>query len=216
MRKLQLLAAGIVLLSFITAFYFQPSLPSRVAIHWDLQGNANGYSGSAFAAYFMPVLSLAMLLLFMFLPTIDPLKKNYAAFRNEYDGLMALLIGFLYYVYVFTIAVNIGYQIVVAQYLAPAFAVLFFYLGMVLAKAKQNWFVGIRTPWTLSSESVWNKTHAIVSKLFKTAGVVALIGIFLPKIGLILAVAVVLAAAVFAIVYSYLEFEKEKKRKKKK
>ena len=216
MRKLQLLAAGIVLLSFITAIYFYPQLPARVATHWDINGNPNGYSSGALGGFFLPILSLALLALFLAIPHLDPLKKNYAAFRNEYDGMMVVLLGFMYYIYAISLAANLGYNLNMIQLLSPAFAALFFYLGMLLSKAKQNWFVGIRTPWTLSSEKVWDKTHRMVSLLFKAAGVVALIGIFLPRAGLAIIVAMAIAIAVFSFVYSYVLFRKEEKQAKKK
>lgn len=212
MGKLKLLAAAIVLLSFITAVYFQPMLPERVATHWNFEGKADGFSDSASGAYFVPILMLGMLVLFIALPSLDPMKKNYAAFRKEYDGMIAMLIGFMYYVYALTIAINLGWQLSIAQWLAPAFACLFYYMGVLLGKAKQNWFVGIKTPWTLSSKAVWDKTHALGSKLFKAAGAVALVGIVFPEWGLMACVAVALATAVITIVYSYLEFQKERKR----
>lgn len=212
MGKLKLLAAGIVILSFITAAYFAPSLPGRVAVHWNFEGTADGYADSGFGAYFVPFLMLGMLVLFHFLPMLDPMKKNYAAFRKEYDGMIAVLIGFMYYVYALTLAINLGYALNIVQFLSPAFAGLFFYMGMLLAKAKQNWFVGIRTPWTMSSERVWKKTHEMASKMFKAAGVVSLLGIFYPKAGLAASVAMAVAIAIFTFIYSYVEFRKGKKR----
>ncbi len=210
MGKLQLLAAGIVLLSFITALYFQPQLPERVAIHWNIDGKADGWSDSGFASYFLPVLMLGMLVLFHVLPYLDPLKKNYAAFSGEYEGMIAVLIGFMYYVYALSLADNLGWQFNMVQLLSPAFAALFYYMGVVIGKAKQNWFVGIKTPWTLSSKKVWDKTHALGGKLFRAAGAVALIGIIYPAWGLMAAVAMMIAAAAITFVYSYLEYKKEK------
>jgi len=82
----------------------------------------------------------------------------------------------------------------------------------VIKKAKQNWFVGIRTPWTLSSENVWGKTHRIAGDMFKAAGIVAILGLVFPQM-LIASVAVLVAASVFSIIYSYLEYNKEIKGK---
>ena len=208
-RKLQMLSAALAALSFITAFCFYPMMPDRVASHWNIEGKADGHMDRGIGTYFVPVLAALMLALFYFLPRIDPMRKNYGEFQEEYDGMVALIIGFLYYVYILTIAYNLGYRFNLMQFLAPGFGALFIYVGVVLAKARQNWFVGIRTPWTLSSEKVWGKTHALGSKLFMAAGVVALLGVVLPQM-LVASIAVVLAAAIATFVYSYFEYRKEK------
>ncbi|MDD5337592.1 MAG: SdpI family protein [Candidatus ainarchaeum sp.] len=213
MRKTQIISCVLVVLAFLVSFYVYPMLPERVVSHWDINGVANGYMSRAFGAFFMPVLGLALLALFLVLPSLDPLKKNYESFRAEYDGFVAVLLGFFLYIHLLTLGYNLGYQLNIVQFLAPAFAVLFFYSGMLIQKAKQNWFVGIRTPWTLSSEVVWTKTHKIAGSMFKAAGVVALLGLVFPSVGLIAAVAVVFAAAVASVIYSYVEFQKQKKKK---
>jgi uncharacterized membrane protein len=215
MRKIQILSIVLVALAFITAFLAYPSMPDRVASHWNLNGDVNGYMDKGMGVYFMPFLALAMLALFYFLPIIDPMKKNYKSFQMEYDELVAIIIGFLYYIYLLTIAYNEGYGFNLMQLLAPGFGALFLYVGIVLAKAKQNWFVGIRTPWTLSSERVWDKTHALGSDLFKAAGIIALLGVLLPPM-FVASIAVVLAAAVATFVYSYLEYQKETGKKNRK
>lgn len=216
MRKLQWISIGIVALGFVVSFLIQPSLPERVAIHWNIRGEADGYSDSGFGSYFVPALSLLMLGLFYFLPMIDPMRKNYAAFQKEYDGLVVAIVGFMAYVHFLTLAINLGYELNIMQYLAPGFAVLFYYLGVVLAKAKQNWFLGFRTPWTLSSELSWKKTHALAAKMFKAAGALALVGIIMPDYGLIASVAVVIGAAVIGFVYSYLVYREDKGKRRAK
>jgi len=212
MEIMRTIALGIVLLSFITAVYFYPQMPDQMASHWNINGQVDGYMGKGFGVFFIPILSLAMFFLFVFLPKLDPMKQNYKAFINEYNALIALLIGFFYYIYLLTMGFNLGYEFDFTRFLSPAFGILFYFLGVVIQKAKQNWFVGIRTPWTLSSERVWEKTHKISGDLFKAAGIVALLGVVLPQM-LLASVAVILASAIFGFVYSYIEFNKEKKGK---
>jgi len=212
MRKLQLVAVALVALSFIVAFIAQPMLPDRVATHWNIKGEADGFSDNGVGAFLMPIISLVLLGMFYVLPIIDPKRQNYKLFQNEYDGMVVALVGFFFYLYLLTLAINMGYALNMMQYLAPAFGALFYYLGVVISKAKQNWFVGIRTPWTLSSEKVWDKTHALGGKLFKAAGVVAILGAVMPDF-FIASIAVMLAAAVATLAYSYVEFDKERKKK---
>jgi len=212
MNKLQITSILIVALTILSAFYFYPLLPDKMASHWNFSGHVDGYSDKNLGAFFIPILSIALLVLFSIMPKLDPLKKNYASFSKDYDGLVVMLLGFLAYVYFLTLAYALGYSIDMTRFMAPALGALFYYMGIVLSRAKQNWFVGIRTPWTLSSELVWDKTHAICSKLFKVAGIVSLLGVFMPIL-LLSSVAILLATAILSIVYSYVEFQKEVKNK---
>ncbi|MFA5108473.1 MAG: SdpI family protein [Candidatus Micrarchaeia archaeon] len=213
MRKMQILSIALVALSFITALYayFYMQMPEKMASHWNIEGQVDGYMDKGVALFLMPIISLVMLGLFYVIPMLDPLKKNYSEFQKEYDGMVAILVGFLYYVYLLTLVYSVGYKIDIMRFLAPAFGALFYYMGVVISRAKQNWFVGIRTPWTLSSENVWTKTHDICSKMFKVAAVIALFGAFVPQL-FIASIILLVMIAIFSFVYSYLEFQKEKKK----
>jgi uncharacterized membrane protein len=87
---------------------------------------------------------------------------------------------------------------------------LFFYCGVLCERAKRNWFIGIRTPWTLSSDRVWEKTHRVGGKLFKIAGVIALIGAMFQRYAVFLVIVPAIAVAVFTIVYSLVIYQREK------
>lgn len=95
------------------------------------------------------------------------------------------------------------------QFLAPAFGMLFYCCGILTENAKRNWFIGIRTPWTLSNEKVWEKTHKIGGKLFKIAGVIALLGIAFQSYALFFILVPVILVATYTTVYSYIEYQKE-------
>ncbi len=98
------------------------------------------------------------------------------------------------------------------QFLIPALGILFYYAGILVENAKRNWFIGIRTPWTLSSEKVWDKTHKIGGKLFKIAGIIALLGILFQKYALFFVLVPIISVAIYTIVYSYFEYQKETKK----
>ena len=88
------------------------------------------------------------------------------------------------------------------------FGILFTYIGFLLENAKRNWFVGIRTPWTLSSERVWEKTHKIGGKLFKLAGIASFAGFFFQDYALYFILIPVFAVAIYSFVYSYFEYQR--------
>jgi len=214
MRTLQIAAITLVALSFVVAYATYPLMPERMASHWGIDGNVDGYMARGIGVYFVPALGAAILALLYFLPSIDPKKESYKKFQNEYDELVVVIIAFLFYIYALTLAYNAGYAFNLVQLLAPAFGALFLYVGVMLSKAKQNWFVGIRTPWTMSSEKVWDKTHALGSKLFTGAGLVALLGLVMPQM-FAASIAVVIAAAVATFIYSYTEYQAEIREKGK-
>jgi uncharacterized membrane protein len=92
---------------------------------------------------------------------------------------------------------------------------LFFYTGIVLEKVKKNWFIGIRTPWTISSDEVWDKTHRLGGKIFKAVGVVSVVSVLLPAYAFLIVIGLLVGAAVGLVAYSYVEYAKLMKTGKK-
>ena len=209
MSAIRCFALGFVILAFLTAAYAYPNMPDMMATHWGISGEPDGFSERDIGVFLMPLLTLAIFGIFVVLPELDPLKRNYPSFIREYDTFAALMVIFLYYVYVLTLIYNLGVQFELTRFLAPALGIIIFYMGVLLKKAKQNWFVGIRTPWTLSSEGVWERTHRATGSIFQAAGVLAFIGVIVPA-ALLASVAVLIGAALFGFIYSYMEFRKEK------
>lgn len=205
-RKLIVL---VVVASFVLGYVIYPLLPQLMASHWNMQGQIDGYMPRFWGVFLMPLISLAMLGLFYFLPKIDPLKKNVAGFRTYFDSFILVIILFLFYIYFLTLEWNLGNRFNLIKLMAPAMAVLFYYAGVLIAHAKRNWFIGIRTPWTLSSDKVWDRTHFVGGKLFKICAVFCALGFFIPKIAIWLILVPVLLSTVYLFLYSYQEFKKE-------
>jgi len=208
MRKSEAISLGIILLALFFSIYFYPSLPEKMAVHWNLKGEVDRYLSKQFALLLIPAISLAMLLLFILIPKIDPLRQNIEEFRKYYDGFLILITAFLIYVHFLVLGWNLKLRFSMLQALSPAFAILLYYLGTLTENAKQNWFVGIRTPWTLSSEKVWQKTHKIGGKLFRICGVIALIGFFFPDLAFLFIFVPLLSVCICMIAYSYFEYRK--------
>ncbi len=209
MRKSEIIIAGIILLSFAAGIYFYPQMPEKIASHWNAEGQADSYMSKFWGLFLMPFLSAVLLFLFIMIPKIDPLKANIEEFRKYYDRFVLLIFLFLFYLYILTICWNIGFRFNMIVLLAPAFSILFYYAGTLTEHAKRNWFIGIRTPWTLSNDKVWEKTHSIGGKLFKIAGVIALLGMFFPNYALLFILVPIILVATSTIIYSYIEYKKE-------
>ena len=213
MRKITLAVAGLILLSFILSIYFYPQVPEQMATHWNSQGEVNGYMSKFWGLFFTPVVIIGIATLFLVIPRIDPKKENIEKFRKYYDGFVILFILFMIAVHLQILLWNVGIQISPNTVLPAGMGLLFYYIGILIENADMNWFVGIRTPWTLSSNGVWKKINRLGGKLFKLAGIVAILGTFFSKFAVFFIVVPVLLVAGFTVVYSYLEYQKELKEK---
>jgi immunity protein, SdpI family len=185
-------------------------LPDQVASHWNGQGEADGYSSALSGILLLPAIMIGTVVLIMFIPAIDPLKENIAAFREDYNGMVVAMAGFMTYLHILTLLFNLGVDFKMNSLLAPGMGGLFFWIGEMIGKARRNFFAGIRTPWTLSSDSVWQKTHERAAMGYKVAGALTLLAIPFPNLAMIFIIGPIMAVSLYAVVYSYVEFEREK------
>jgi len=204
-----IIAVALILASFAAGIYFYPQLPDKMASHWNAQGEVDGYMSKFWATFLFPLIAAGILLMFWVIRKIDPLRKNIEKFKKYFNLLMIVLIVFFVLVYALTLAWNLGYEVNFQIFLFPAIGVLFFYIGVLMKHAKRNWFVGIRTPWTLSSDKVWDETHRIGGDLFKISGIITITGLFFPAQAIYLILIPILASTIFVVVYSYLLYRKE-------
>jgi len=211
MSNIRKLIFAVIVFSFIAAGFFYQMMPEMMASHWDASGQVNGYMQKFWALFLMPMITLVIYSLLLFLPKIDPLKANYAKFGEYYDGFLVAFVVFMEYVYALTIFFNKGIQFNMTVALIPAMAVLFWTIGLILDKTRQNWFIGIRTPWTMSSEKVWDKTNKLGAKLFKIIAVLSLAAMFFGDNGLAVFIISIMVAAFYLVIYSYIIYKKDMK-----
>jgi uncharacterized membrane protein len=163
--------------------------------------------------FLMPLISLGLFLLFLLIPAIDPLKANIAKFRGAFNLFIAFMTLFLMYVQGLILAWNLGFtHFKMSESLLPAVGLLFILIGFMIRKAKRNFFIGIRTPWTLSSDKVWDETHRVGSILFIASGVLALTGVFFGGATAFLLILIpLMVSTIFLVVYSYVLYQAEMK-----
>jgi len=211
MRKSEIIILIITIVSFALGIYLYPQMPEKMASHWNIRGEVDGYISKFWGLFLMPFISLGLFLLFVLIPKIDPLRENIEKFRKYFDGFIILIILFLLYIYSLTILWNFGIRFGMNQFLTPALGILFYYCGILIENAKRNWFIGIRTPWTLSSDKVWERTHKIGGRLFKMAGIIAIFGLFFPSYAFFFLIPVLLVT-IYTVIYSYFEYQKVKQK----
>ncbi len=211
MKKSEIAALMIVLLSFAISIYLFPLMPEQLASHWNALGEVNGYMPKLYGMFLMPIISAALLALFILMPRIDPLKANIKKFIKYFDAFVVLILLFMLYIHLLTIFWNFGMRFNLIQFMSPAFGILFYFVGVLTEKAKRNWFIGIRTPWSMSNEKVWNKTNMLGGMLFKISGAIAFFGVLLPDYAIWFVLVPVVLTTVFTVVYSYVEYQKYSK-----
>ncbi len=193
-----------IAVAFSAAIYGR--LPEQMASHWNASDQVNGYMSRFWGAFLMPIISAGMLVLFLVIPGIDPMKDNIKKFRDVFNVFIALIIAFMLYIHILTLLYNLGYALRISLAMIPGLAIIFIFAGIMMGKAKRNYFIGIRTPWTLANDTVWDETHKLGSKLFIGAGAFSLLGIFLGENGFWLMMILLGGAGLIPVVYSYVLF----------
>ncbi|MFC7176275.1 SdpI family protein [Halosegnis marinus] len=197
------LAGLLVAASAVVGLVAAPDLPARMATHWNAAGVPDGTMPRTVALVFLPAIAAGLLGLFALLPRIDPLGGNVAAFRPAYDGFVVALSAFLAALHVGIVAFNLGYVFDFTLFVLAAVAGLFYCVGLLLEHVERNWFVGVRTPWTLSDERVWDRTHALAARLFKLSALVAVVGLAFGDYAIYFLLVPALGTAVVTVAYSY-------------
>ena len=204
---------AIALLAFVASAVVYDAMPPTMATHWDAFGNANGFMDKGTALFFLPVLMLVLAGLFLLIPRIDPLKANIKKFEGAYWAFVTVMMLFMLALHLVSFAINAGYAIDIRYVLLPGLAAVFYCSGWLMERAQPNWFVGIRTPWTMSSPKVWKKTHELGASLFKATAILCMVFIFWIDLAVFVVIGMALAPTVALVVYSFLEFQKEKRLK---
>src|SRR3989441_13361763 len=188
-----------------------PQLPPTVATHWSLNGTPDGFSSRLCALAIVPLVLVIMTAVFNVLPKVDPRRENYAKFLSSYWLIANAVIVFLLVAHGMIIAAGLGVAIRIDRLMPLGIGLLFVFLGNFLTRVEPNWFVGIRTPWTLSSDTVWRKTHRTGGWLMVLGGFVIAASVFLPQGAFLpLLIAAILIMAVIPIVQSYILWKREK------
>lgn len=186
-------------------------LPDPMPSHWNAAGEVDDYMPKFWGIFLMPIITVVLLPLFLVIPHIDPLKANIAKFRGVFNWFIVIFVVYMLFVYALTLAAALGYQFNMTVTILPIVGLLFIGAGYMMSKAKRNFFIGIRTPWTLSSDTVWDETHKFGSRMFMLGGVVTIVSAFLGENGIWLMLAVTLVAAFAPMVYSYILWRRENK-----
>ncbi len=195
----------------VATLLFYPRLPDPMPIHWNAAGQADDWASRQVGAWLMPLAMLAVYLLLLALPAMDPRRANIARFEGTYSLMrVGTTLFFAYMQGVILYATSRGGNDLPVGLITSGVGVLFLLIGNYMPRMRSNWFMGIRTPWTLASEHVWRATHRLGGRLFMLAGVGMLLLPLFPAewIGWLI-IPLILIASFVPIAYSYWVFRRE-------
>ena len=203
-KKTLFITCAVILLPIIAGLLLWNRLPDRIPTHWGMGGEVDGWSGKGFAVFAMPALMLGIQLLCFFVTASDPKRGN---IRRKYLSMVLWIIPVLSVMTsCISYAVALGAQIRVEQVIPGFIGLMFVIIGNYMPKFQQSYTMGIRLPWTLSSEENWNRTHRFGGKIWALGGIGVL---FCTLMGWGIASIVILAVVVIVpTVYSYVLYRK--------
>jgi len=189
---------------FLLAAGSWPGSPERVPTHWALDGNVDGYGDRFQGLLLLPLVSLGLYLALLFAPQVDPRKQNYAYFAGSYTLLRFAVLAVMTAMYGMIQLAMRGYPVPLTRVVPLSIGALFLVIGSQMGRLRPNWFVGARTPWTLSSELSWSRTNRLAGWLLIGAGTMLLLaGLLGSALLMVATVASTVVGALGLIAYSY-------------
>jgi uncharacterized membrane protein len=207
----------IVAAAFLASAVVYPRLPETMPTHWDLSPHPfgtlptpNEWSGRLWGAWALPVFLLGMWALVRVLPRIDPRGGNYAKFGSTFEAIIDSIMLFMLALHIVVLRASLGYPVDMQRIVPIGVGILLIVIGNLLPRTRSNWFLGIRTPWTLSSDRVWEKTHRFGGRVFVAGGLTITIASLLwVNEAHVVLMAVMVLVAFSVVIYSYLEWRRE-------
>ena len=198
---------------FVLAAVMWPSAPDQIPANWGLSGEPSRYGGKFEGLLLLPLITLSVYLLMLVLPKLDPRRDNYALFEGAYAVIRVSVVVFQALIYGFILLWVRGVELDVTVVVPVLVGGLLVVLGNLLGKVRPNWFVGIKTPWTLSSRRSWVKTHRMAGWTFVLLGLAFVcLGLANPAWALPALVAATVGSLLWLVVYSYLVWRSDPER----
>ena len=218
----ELLPISIIVLMFAIGFFADPfvytNAQGEIVSHWGADGRADGWMEKPLGLYLVPSLTAFFYFIFLIIPKIEICPANVEHFADQFWGFKVIFVFMMAAIYIAALIPSLGIwgNFDPLYVIVPAVALMFFYVGHMLSFTRRNYFIGIRTPWTLADERIWEKTNHFGSKLFWICGALALISLVSP---IDMRLWIVLLPIIFAIVciyfYSLYLYKKTKRAQEK-
>ena len=196
-----------ILITWIVAVIYSGYLPDPVPTHWNIDGEIDGWTAKPWGVYMLPIIDTATILLLLVLPKIAPKGFRLEGALKVYYLLTLVIAIFMLMIMLFMFNAALNKNFNMTTWIMSGIGLLFIVIGNYLTKIPKNFFLGIRTPWTLSSNKVWYKTHRLSAWVFILAGLAMMLSPFTPYQKIILTTAIIATAAI-PILYSLYVYKK--------
>jgi uncharacterized membrane protein len=189
------------------------TLPERIPTHWNIHGQVDGYGSKAVGAFVMPAAMLVMLGIFWLLPYLSPKNFEIDTFHSTYLYIMATTLGLFAYIHAVTLLTvwqnvsGVARSVDIGRLLVGGIFLFIGLLGNVMGKIRRNFYIGVRVPWTLASDRVWNDTHRVAAWTMVAGSVIGFV-IVISGLSLVLAFAMLILSALVPVVYSFVHYKR--------
>lgn len=199
----------VIFLMYIAGIILYPQLPNMIPSHWNISGQVDGYTPKNIYLVFIPTLTLFIYIMLLLAPRLDPKAENYKKFIGVYNGFNVVMVLFMAGLYFITLLFAMGISISISKFIRFIIGIMLLFIGNYFGKIRHNYTFGIKTPWTLASEKVWNKTHRISGPLWVVVGLVWMLSIFFAeRTAFIIDMFALILVSLFGTIYSYILFKK--------
>jgi uncharacterized membrane protein len=210
-RNAVLVGLALLAAALVYTLVLYPSLPPRIPIHWNLRGEVDGWGTKPWAPFFGPAVMALLLVLLFLLPWLSPRNFAVEPFRGTFNYLMVVCEALIGYMQVVMLQAALHPAAEMGRMLVAGLFLFFVVIGNVLGKVRRNFWMGVRTPWTLANDTVWAATHRLAARLMVAAGLLGAMAVWLGvpiAICFVLLIAALLVPAVYSLVlYKRLERE---------
>jgi uncharacterized membrane protein len=210
-RTYYMIGAALILAVLAMTAAAYPYLPNVVPMQWDAHGHVNGWGAKWTLFVIEPGIMAGILLLFAVLPWLSPKHFEVDSFRSTYLYIMVIVLAVMTYAHALILAAGLSWKIDVGRAIEGGVCLLIALTGNVLGKVRRNFYVGIRTPWTIANEHVWNVTHRLAAKTFFAGGLVGLLAVILSA-PFWLPIGVIGIAALTPVIYSLVFYKQLERR----
>ena len=215
LRSTSILILVIVTGMFIVSAYAWNQLPegSQIPIRFDLNGNPTSYGGKAMGLLFIPIIAVILTVLYITIPLVEPRSRHLQLSQQAYSATLVTTIAFLAIIHVAMTAIALEMSVDINMIIYLSLGIVLIVVGNFMSKTRSTFFFGIRTPWTLTSELSWYKTHRLGSRLFVIHGIGFLIsGLVSSSALLIFLVVSMIVTTIVLLYYSYLVWKDDPKK----
>ncbi|MGL4820504.1 MAG: SdpI family protein [Bacilli bacterium] len=193
-----------IIVAFLCSVVVFQQLPEEMPIHFNSEGIPDDFAPKWVGAFLLPVVIAALYSGMKFIPKIDPKKENYPKFDRSYQLFLTMFMAVMLALHVTLLGYSLGWPIDVSVVVPIGIGLLFIGIGNEMPRFKPNYFIGIRTPWTLANEDVWRKTHRIGGYQFLLSGILFLVSVWFPSPwNLFVPLAFLILSTVYVMYYSY-------------